>query len=285
MRITSYALLLIVVCCCNSKNKSIDKKDTIVSKHEVLVPEFQKILDVAQVKGSILIYALEDDIYYSNDYQWARKEHLPASTFKIANSIIALETGVVADDSTLFKWDGTKRSIKNWEQDLILKDAFHFSCVPCYQEIARKIGLKRMTHHLDELNYGSMKVDTTNIDLFWLEGESRISQFQQIDFLKRFYRSELPISERTDIIIKRMMVIEKNDEYTLRGKTGWSTSNGIDNGWFVGYIELSNRPYFFATNLEPEQQFEMAKFATIRKEITFMALQQLNIGKKELFQL
>jgi len=55
---------------------------------------------------------------------------MPASTFKIVNSIIALETGVVENDSTMFKWNGEKRRLPIWEQDLTFRDAFHFSCVP-----------------------------------------------------------------------------------------------------------------------------------------------------------
>lgn len=98
-----------------------------------------------------------------------KKRNLPASTFKITNSIIALETGVVENDSTLLKWNGEKRRFKNWEQDLILRDAFHFSCVPCYQEIARKVGENKMNKFLKKLDYGNMKVDSSNLDLFWLE--------------------------------------------------------------------------------------------------------------------
>ena len=112
-----------------------------------------------------------------------------------------------------------------------------------------------------------------------MEGNSRISQFQQIDFLKRLYQSKLPISRRTETIMKRMMIIDNSDNYKLRGKTGWSNSNGIDNGWFVGYVELGAKTYFFATNVEPKQQFNMNKFPMIRKEITFEALKRLEIIK------
>jgi beta-lactamase class D len=139
-----------------------------------------------------------------------------------------------------------KRAINNWEQDLILKDAFHISCVPCYQVVARKIGVERMVEYLGKLDYGEMKVDSSNIDYFWLEGESKITQFQQIDFLKRFYLSKLPISGRTEKIMKRMMFIEENENYKLTGKTGWSDSNG-NNGWFVGYVETKKR-YLFLCN-------------------------------------
>jgi beta-lactamase class D len=161
------------------------------------------------------------DTYYSNDFTWSKSGKLPASTYKIPHSMIALESGVIENDSTFLKWNGEERSLTIWEQDLLFREAFHFSCVPCYQVIARKIGVATMTEYLTKLDYGDIKVDSTNIDQFWLQGESRISPFEQIDFLKRFYLSELPISDRTESIMKRMMVMEETDSYTLSGKTGW----------------------------------------------------------------
>ena len=216
-------------------------------------------------------------MYYSNDFGWCNQGHLPASTFKIPNSIIALETGVVANDSTLFKWNGEKRSMAIWEQDLIFKDAFRLSCVPCYQDVARRIGVDRMNTYLKKLNYGHMVVDSTNIDLFWLEGKSTINQMEQIDFLTRLYNSQLPIQARTEQIIKRMMVIEENPKFKLSGKTGWSIRNGNNNGWFVGFLETKSKAYFFATNIEPEEAFNMDMFAKIRTEITMQALKGLQI--------
>jgi len=134
-----------------------------------------------------------------------------------------------------------------------------------------------MTGHLNEFNYGQIKVDSVTIDNFWLQGDSRINQFQQIDFLKRLYHSELPISERTERIMKEMMVIKQNERYILRGKTGWSIRNGKNNGWFVGYVQSKNKVYFFATNVEPKEDFNMEMFPMIRKEITFKALKQVQM--------
>ncbi len=279
MKIYYFTSILILFFSCTGKKSTSDKNQDNVTKREIVVPEFKTIIDSANVEGAILIYNLEEDKYYSNDFQWAKKGNLPASTFKIANSIIALETGAIENESTFFIWNGEKRRFKNWEQDLIFKDAFHFSCVPCYQEVARKIGTKRMNEFLDKLEYGNMIVDSTNIDLFWLEGKSRINQFQQIDFLKRFYTSELPISERTERIMKRMMVIEEGNEYKLSGKTGWSIRNGNNNGWFVGYIQYKNKSYFFATNVEPKEQFDMKMFPMIRKNVTYKAFEQMRILK------
>jgi len=266
-----WILLMSLTMTCQTKN-SQDK--------EILVPEFNKILDSLKVKGAVLIYDFTNKTYYSNDFSWAKTGIIPASTFKIPNSIIALETGVIKNDSDVFRWNGEKRWNKKWEQDLTFKEAFQVSCVPCYQEVARKIGVERMKAYLNKLNYKEMVFDNTTIDNFWLDGESKISQTQQIQFLKRFYFSELPISKRTETIVKNIMLIEKTYEYTLSGKTGLSVKNGLDNGWFVGYFEVKNKLYFFATNVEPaEKKSNRDKFLPARINATKEAFRNLKILK------
>ena len=264
--------LILLYSCTETKSKIEDNSASSIKK-EIVVPAFQTILDSADVQGSILIFDWKKDVFYSNDFQWELNGNLPASTYKITNSIIALESGVVENDSSLFKWNGEKRALKIWEQDLIFKEAFHYSCVPCYQKVAREIGVKRMNQYLTKLNYGKMIVDSSSIDKFWLEGESKINQYEQIDFLKRFYVKELPISKKTHEIMRKMMIIEEGD-YILSGKTGWSIRNGNNNGWFVGYLEKGDQLYFFATNIKPNTDFDMSFFPKIRKEITMAAFKE-----------
>ncbi|MCX2743340.1 class D beta-lactamase [Mangrovivirga sp. M17] len=277
MKIIYLLPFLVSLYSCTNKQTQSNFNNENEPQHEKVVNEFQTILDSASITGSILIYDLGTGKYYSNDFERSRKGFLPASTYKIPNSIIALETGVVDNENSVFKWDGKKRGLKVWEQDLTLKEAFHLSCVPCYQEVARKIGVKTMNEYLDKFKYGNIKVDSTTIDVFWLEGESSIDQFQQIDFLQRLYQSKLPISQRTESIMKQMMVIEETEQYRISGKTGWSTRQGNDNGWFVGYIEVQDSVYFFATNVEPTIEFEMSSFPKIRQEVTYKALKQMRL--------
>jgi beta-lactamase class D len=243
---------------------------------EIIKTELGSILDSLLVKGAILIYDVKNKTYYSNDFSWSKTGFIPASTFKIPNSIIALETGVVQSDSAVFKWEGEKRRFKKWEEDLTFKKAFQVSCVPCYQEIARKVGMKRMQSYLKKLNYKGMVFDTLTIDNFWLEGKSRISPMQQIDFLERFYFSKLPISKRTVTIMKDVMQIEKTERYTLSGKSGWGMRNDINNGWLVGYLETKNAVYFFATNVE-KQETNMDEFPIIRLHSTKEAFRKLQL--------
>src|SRR5690606_14963651 len=103
------SLCFVLLSCVDRNTKSVMKDTTKVQ--QTVVPEFQAILDSAQVKGAILIYDLETDQWYSNNFNWAKKGQLPASTFKIPNSVIAIETGVVKNDSTLFRWDGEPRAL------------------------------------------------------------------------------------------------------------------------------------------------------------------------------
>ncbi len=272
-----FVFLLMFACKTEKRSKEISSKKEGIANTEIVSEKFQKIIDAAKLKGAILIYNSNKKQFLSNDFNWARTGKLPASTYKIPNSIIALETSIVENDSTIFKWNGEDRRLKIWEQDLYFKQAFHYSCVPCYQEIARKIGVERMKKYLEKLNYGDIKVDSTNIDLFWLQGNSKITQFQQIDFLQRFYKKQLPISKRTDSIMKNMIVMKDKEGVKLSGKTGWSIVNNKSNGWFVGYVEQYDNVIYFATNIEPLPEFDMSLFPEIRKQITMKALQIIGV--------
>ncbi|WP_373497304.1 penicillin-binding transpeptidase domain-containing protein [Aquiflexum sp.] len=272
--------LFFFILSCTTKPAETHTQATQENPQKVLKPEFKALLDAANLNGSILIFDSQTKTFYTNDFAWSEKGQLPASTFKIPNAIIALETGVVENDSVLLEWHGEKRVFEVWEQDLIFRKAFQVSCVPCFQEIARNIGGERMNAYLDKLGYGgTIQVDSVTIDNFWLHGESRINQFEQIDFLSRFYQSELPISQRTEALMKNIMVIEDKGTYKISGKTGWTYSDERNNGWFVGYIESEDKVHFFATNFEPKDNSNIEAFNAARKDLTYEGLRVLGILK------
>ena len=193
--------------------------------------------------------------------------------------MIAVEFGIIEDDTTILKWNGEQRKMDIWEKDLSFKDAFRISCVPCYQEIARKIGTIKMKEYLEKFEYKNMIFDSLTIDNFWLEGNSKISQKQQIDFLRKFYFSKFPISDRTIKIVKNIMEIERTENYILSGKTGLSSIEEKYNGWFVGYVETKSNVYFFATNVIPTDGLNVDDFISSRINVTKNALKQMNIMK------
>lgn len=247
------------------------------STHHVATPpivraDFQQLLDSMELQGAITFYDLHSEQWYTNDWDATLKEARPASTFKIPNSMIALETGVVKDTSTLFVWDGQPRALKRWEQDLTFLQAMHRSCVPCYQEIAQKIGLTRMQSYLKKLDFGTMRVDSATLTNFWLSGDSWINSLQQINFLQRWVRQELPLKPRTYALMQPMLQL--ND--SLYGKTGYSASNTAHTGWFVGYFKSSKqRPILFAIRLEAPADNVPSAFAEGRTYLALAAYRRL----------
>jgi len=234
------------------------------------------IFDQYGLTGTMLIF--DPDKNLLSGYNPARWDsgYLPASTFKVANLLIGLETGVV-DTNYIFKWDGKKRSLPQWEKELTLQEAFRVSCVPCFQEMARMIGPDRMNLYLEKMGYPGMDIHPDNIDLFWLEGNSRISPRQQVGFLQRLYEEKLPLKTSVMQEVKAILVNETTPGYTLSGKTGWAIRNGNNYGWFVGWVETKGKIYFIATLVEPKNQKKVEDFAITRKRITMEALKCLGI--------
>jgi beta-lactamase class D len=201
---------------------------------------------------------------------------LPASTFKIVNSLIGLQTGRISGDSMVIPWDGVKRSFDSWNRDLTMYEAFRVSAVPYYQEVARRIGKDTMQSWLaDSLGYGTKKI-TTAIDTFWLDNSLKITPDEQLGLVKRLYFDQLPFFKTYQEMVKRAMLFENNTNYRLGYKTGWGFWNEQTRkhqGWIVGWIEENRHPYFFVLNLEsPEKDFDMT---TVRMKMLKDILKQL----------
>lgn len=276
-RLLVFLLVLTAISCEESSSTHVTSPTSTPEVTPVHLPAFGRIIEDAGLKGSILIFDATTDQFFSNDFEWAETGFLPASTFKIPNSIIALETGIIDNAETMFYWDGEPRGMSAWEADLSFDQAFKRSCVPCYQEVARKIGVERMREHLDQFDYGDIDVDSSNIDMFWLQGNSRITQQEQIDFLRRIVSRDVPMSDSAFATLNTLMLIEKTDQYQLFGKTGWSISGDNNNGWFVGFVTQADNRWYFATNVVPGDDFEMSDFPRARVQVTRQALQQMGI--------
>lgn len=190
--------------------------------------------------------------------------YLPASTFKIVNSLIGLQTGKISSDSMIIKWDGVERSFPGWNKDLTMYEAFRVSSLPYYQEVARRIGKDTMQFWLDSLGYGAKNDEEkvrikTSVDSFWIDNSIKVSPDAQLGLVKRLYFDQLPFFKTYQGMVKRAMLFEDNTKYRLGYKTGWGyAENGNMIGWVVGWIEENNHPYFFVLNLETaDQNFDM----------------------------
>lgn len=228
------------------------------------------------IEGSILIEDANNTRYQHNP-QRNTTRFLPASTFKVLNSLISLETAVINDEVAVLTWDGIPRMIPEWNRDLNMREAFKLSAVWFYQVLARRVGNERMQKWVTQVGYGNQKIgNKEDIDKFWLEGELRITPSEQIQFLHRLYNNDLPFSKRTVSIVKDIMIVEKTPNYTLRAKTGWA---GLGNktmpqiGWIVGYLEQGKSVYFFATNIDLKNDADAPK----RLEVTRRCFKDLGL--------
>lgn len=244
----------------------------------ILGEEFKQHFDQYDVVGSLVFYDLENDRIYYLDEERCDMLYTPASTFKIFNSLVGLETGVIPDTSYVIPWDGIQRgSYGPWHRDNSLKTAFRYSVVWYYQELARKVGEKEMQRLIDINNYGNQNI-SGGIDQFWLKGGLRISQNQQIEFLKKLYKEDLYFKKENQKSVKDIMLVESNEDYRLFAKTGSGMQDNLWYGWYVGWIESENSVYFFATNFETEDSKKITTGA--RKGITLAALEDLGFIKR-----
>jgi len=227
----------------------------------------KKYFDENNVKGC---FALKDNgtgkftIY--NLARYRDSSYQPASTFKIVNSLIGLQTGKITNDSMIIKWDGVSRWVKDWNKDLTMYDAFRVSSLPYYQEVARRIGKDTMQFWLDSLKYGvkskSEKVIIkSQVDSFWIDNSIKITPDEQLGLVTKLYFDQLPFFKSYQEVVKRAMLFEDKTNYRLSYKTGWGfDEKGNNIGWITGWIEENNHPYFFVLNLEsPEKDFDMIK--------------------------
>ncbi|MCU0435665.1 MAG: class D beta-lactamase [Bacteroidia bacterium] len=247
--------------------------------HPALPPvnrnDLNYLYDSIGVTGCFVMYdpQAEQYTYVNKDYKSVKMT--PASTFKIFNSLVGLETGVIADKNFMLEWNKKKHSNAAWNKNHTLETAFQNSVVWYYQELARRVGPEKMKQWLDSCHYGN--ADTTGgIDKFWLSGKLRISPEEQVEFLKLFYYYRLPFSHRSIDIVKEIMVADVQPGYTVSGKTGWGDTETLQTGWYVGYVETGGKVYFFA-NLIYTENANNPHFADARKALAYRMLREMKV--------
>lgn len=217
----------------------------------VELPALQEHFSAERATGTIALYDSAKGKLECSNAALCDQPVIPASTFKVPNALIAIESQVVEDSETILKWDGRTYPIAEWNQDQTLRTALRVSCVPCFQAIARSIGRERMQDFVNRFDYGNH--DTHGgVDHFWLTGELRITPLQQIDFLRRLEGGKLPVSPRTTEIVLDMLALDVGQDHVLRGKTGLARPPESKTlvAWFVGWVELGSRRVFFATLID-----------------------------------
>jgi len=233
------------------------------------------------IEGSITIYDYNLNKWMTNDIVDSQIPTLPASTFKIVNTLIALETNVVRDEHEIIPWIDDYDTLRyghrpNIYHSMSMKEAFKLSAGWAYVELAKRIGEGRYRSFLSQIGYGNVDLSIDDPD-FWNFGNFAISPTNQISVLIGIYEETLPFSKQSYKTLKEMMIEEATDGFVIRAKTGWTREGGKDTGWWVGYIEKTNNVYFFATRLIKDLNEPNSNFGSCRKDITKKICKELGI--------
>jgi len=219
------------------------------------------------IEGALLIESLDGNIKFIHNTVRAEHRYLPASTFKILNTLIALEEEVIKGNKEIIKWDGNDKGWGAWNKDQTLSTAFSLSCVWCYQEFAKKIGNERYIKYLVDMSYGNKKTGK-DVTSFWLEGDLGISVIEQIDFIRKVYLEKLPFKNKNIQLLKKIMLVDETPIYTLSAKTGWANRLKDQHGWYVGYIEVNGKTWLFANNVHISSKGDLR----LRKQLVIESL-------------
>ncbi|MDR0260439.1 MAG: class D beta-lactamase [Comamonas sp.] len=231
--------------------------------------EWLRLFAEEGVEGSIAVLDARSEpaTLYVHNAARAAQRFSPASTFKIPHSLFALDAGLLRDEFQLVPWDGVKRSLPAWNGDQNLRSAMRNSTIWVYERIAQELGDAREASYLQKTGYGNAVV--AGGKPFWVEGDLAISALEQIGFLQRLYRNQLPFKVEHQRLVKDVMINEAGPDWILRAKTGWTGSIG----WWVGWMEWPTGPVFFALNIDtPNRLGDLAK----RQSITRNALRSIN---------
>jgi len=213
------------------------------------------LLDLNTYRGSFdaafAVFDLDQDVWYKWEKETCARRFSPCSTFKIFNTMAGLDAGVVTPQ-TVFAWDGSKLPFASWMHDHDLSSAFKNSVVWYYQKVAQGVGEARMQTFIDQVGYGNRDL-SGGIDRFWLGSSLQISVAEQVIFLKRLYRNELPFSVEAMRTVRTLMTDVVDTTSTLSGKTGSHFPDGVWRaGWYVGHLQTRDTRLVFAMHLDGE---------------------------------
>lgn len=212
-------------------------------------PDWAAVFDAAGVEGTFALREVGSGRTEVLDLTRATTQRRPASTFKILNSLVILETGTLPDVDTAVPWDGTEREVASWNQDHTLRSGIEVSAVWMFQEMARRIGEPTMNDWVAAADYGNADIGG-GIDRFWLDGDLRISPVEQLDVLERLLTDDLPFDPDVQAQVRDIIVRESGDGWSWSHKTGTALVEDPALGWLVGATEHDGRRWVFAMNVD-----------------------------------
>lgn len=236
-----------------------------IDGNETEVAGWRSIFEKYNTDGTIVIKderGASSKTFVYNKYR-STVRFTPASTFKIPHTLFALDSGAVKDEFQVFKWNGEINEIPSHNQDQNLRLAMRYSALWVYRGFAKEIGERKATSYLQQIKYGNQSA-VIKVRDYWVNGGLEVSAIEQVEFLQKLYRNELPFKLEHQLLTKDIMITGAGLDWIMRSKTGL----GQQVGWWVGWIELPSGPVFFAVNIDtPNRMADTHKREAIGREV------------------
>lgn len=183
----------------------------------------------------------------------------PGAEFDIFNAMAALSANVALDDQfKLAVKDSTKTT-----DTLTLTQAFKQGNGPYFQQLAQVVGMKKMKHYLDTVQFGNKYVDSTGN--YFDNGKLLVTPDEMVGFMKDFYHGELAAFDQRSIQLVQDLMLQEVQPYThsrLFYRCATVPAGDSSMHWIVGFVEHKEylrdpktkkmehipHPYFFAMN-------------------------------------
>lgn len=228
-------------------------------------PEWRQVFDAHAAQGTLVVV----DERTASAGTWvydatrAQRRYAPASTFKIAHTLFALDAGLVRDEFQRFVWDGVQHPYEGHNQDQTLRSAMRESTLWVYERLAKQLGQARAQQYLRRMDYGNADASAARGN-YWVDSNLAISAHEQVAMLRRLFRNQLPFSVAHQRLVKDLLIVEAGRDWILRAKTGWEGRFG----WWVGWVEQPSGAVFFALNIDtPKRTEDLYKRQAITRQI------------------
>ena len=231
-----------------------------------------RLFDQHGIEGTLVIVSVRTGRTVIHDEVRAARSFSPASTFKVFNTLIALEEGAVVGGQSLLNWDGRRHDFPDWNRDQTLESAFKVSCVWCFQALASRVGAQKYRTYLRDAAYGTLR-EPFDATMFWLDGSLQVSAIEQIEFLRKLHSRQLPFSAGTYETLRALMLVQSGPDFAVRAKTGWSARTRPEIGWYIGYVEAADDVWLFALNITVRNAADLP----LRQKLTLQALRAQGI--------
>jgi beta-lactamase class D len=238
-------------------------------------------------EGCFLLYNMKTDSFdkvIGEDF--CKQSYPPFSTFKIPLAVMAFDSKVLRDENVVLKWDGVRDSREEVNRDHNAKTWMRDSVVWFSQRITPKLGKDKLQHYLNSFDYGDKDI-SEGLLTSWITPPStgrglKVTPYGQIEFLKKLWRNELPVSKRSMELTQQITFLETTPKgFKFSGKTGsnyFDKTRNIRMGWFIAHLQNETSEYVMVTNFKDLGPSSDLRPGGLRsKEITKSLLSELGL--------